>query len=81
MPTTLQALAEYHLYRFTDQRYMYERSYASLKATESAVLSINNMIPFKLITIDDGGTTRTFYSNEITRKLYEGITEVQWIQQ
>lgn len=75
------AVMKYYNRRFTSGRKLYERTYGSLKFTESGVTSHMIIRPFKRIEINDLITTVTYYATEIRKDFESNTTTVLWIQE
>lgn len=75
------ALMQYYNNRFTTGRRMYERSYGSLKFTESGSTSHANLKPMKRIDIDDTTGATTFYATEIRKDFETNTSTVLWIEE
>lgn len=70
-----------YLYRrfFNDKR-MYERTYATLKATIGGNVSTTNMELGVKTQINDGISTRTYYATEIRKNFMTNRMFVKWIE-
>jgi len=71
----------YYSRRFSAGRKVYERKYNGMKFSDGSTTSHANLKPMKLIDIDDGIASQTYYATEVHKNFSGNSSTVLWAQQ